>query len=227
MVQDSISDQTAFYASRGFGRTIGFGQRPALVVIDLTLGFTDPARPFGSELSSQIQATAGLLEVARARSVPVLFTSVRYESPDLADAGVWALKQGGAASLAAARDGHALDPRLQACDSDVLIYKKFASAFFGTDLLTRLVSLKVDTVILTGTSTSGCVRATAVDASQYGFRPMVVREAVGDRSQPAHAQSLIDLHAKYADVVSFDATLDYLQSMPTTDSNQWTTSATD
>ena len=214
---DGDQQQAAFLASRGFGKTMGFGRRPALVVIDLTKGFTNPALPFGSELGAQIKATLALLELARARRVPVIFTSVRYDDEGLADAGVWALKQGGAASLGASGDGHVLDDRLQALPGEGVIYKKYASAFFGTDLASRLVARGVDTVLLTGTSTSGCVRATAVDASQYGFRPMVVREAVGDRSQPAHAQSLIDLHAKYADVVSLNDTLAYLQRVPLSD----------
>lgn len=209
--------QVAFLAQRGFGRTIGFGQRPALMVIDLTKGFTDPGMPFGSELGPQVQATQALLKVARERKIPVIFTSVRYDDAGLADAGIWALKQGGAASLSAWGPGHELDSRLQALPGESLIYKKYASAFFGTDLATRLVARQVDTVLLTGTSTSGCVRATAVDASQYGFRPMVVREAVGDRSQRAHAQSLVDLHAKYADVVSLDSTLAYLETLALAD----------
>lgn len=206
--------QADFLAQRGFGRTMGFGQRPALVVVDLTKGFTDASQPFGAELGPQIQATQALLQAARERKIPVIFTSVRYDDAQLGDAGVWALKQGGAASLSALGSGHELDSRLQALPGESLIYKKYASAFFGTDLASRLVARQVDTVLLTGTSTSGCVRATAVDASQYGFRPMVIREAVGDRSACAHAQSLIDLHAKYADVVSLDSTLGYLQQLP-------------
>lgn len=203
--------QEALFAARGFGRTIGYGRKPALMVIDLSLGFTDPARPFGAELGPQIKATQLLLRIAREQRVPVLFTSVRYDSESLSDAGIWALKQGGATSLSAAGDGHVLDERLQAMPGEDVLYKKYASAFFGTDLLPRLIARGVDTLLLTGTSTSGCVRATAVDASQYGFRPMVVREAVGDRSQPAHAQSLIDLQAKYADVVSLDSAAEYLR----------------
>lgn len=212
---DAAADtQEAFLASRGFGKTIGFGSHPAVVVIDLTLGFTDPQRPFGSELSAQIEATRCMLAMARERKLPIFFTSVRYDDPALADAGVWRLKQHGAASLLASGDGPALDPRLERRPTEGVVYKKFASAFFGTDLLTRLVANSVDTLLLAGTSTSGCVRATAVDASQYGFRAMVVREAVGDRSAPAHAQSLIDLHAKYADVVSLQETLQYLARCP-------------
>ena len=97
--------------------------------------------------------------------------------------------------------------------NDILLVKKYASCFFGTDLVPRLNSRRIDTLIITGCTTSGCVRATAVDAVQNGFRPMVVREAVGDRSKAAHEQSLFDLNAKYADVVSLDETLHYLKTV--------------
>ena len=106
-----------------------------------------------------------------------------------------------------------LDPRLDFRKTDSLLVKKYASCFFGTDLVSRLLVRQVDTLIITGCTTSGCVRASAVDACQIGFRPMVVREAVGDRSQAAHDQSLFDLNAKYADVVSLAETLQYLNAL--------------
>lgn len=210
----TISDEE-FFRQRGFGLEIGFGTRPVLLVVDLTKGFTSSDRPLGSDLSAQIQATNVLLELVHEKKIPVIFTSVRYDDPQLADAGIWALKQRGSASLMADGDGHELDPRLLRQPQDAMLYKKYASCFFGTDLLSRLVSMGADTVIITGTSTSGCVRATAVDACQNGFRPMVVREAVGDRSAAAHDQSIFDLQAKYADVVSLQATLDYFGRLPT------------
>jgi maleamate amidohydrolase len=205
----SVSDEE-FFRQRGFGIKIGFGARPALLVVDLTLGFTDAQRPLGADLSTQISATNALLAAAHNKNIPVIFTSVRYDDHQLADAGIWALKQKGTSSLMATGDGHQLDSRLDVHSQDARLYKKYASCFFGTDLVSRLVIAKVDTLIITGTSTSGCVRATAVDACQNGFRPMVVSEAVGDRSVSAHEQSLFDLNAKYADVVSLQTTLDYL-----------------
>ncbi len=110
-------------------------------------------------------------------------------------------------------DGGEVDPRLDMRSTDSLLVKKYASCFFGTDLVSRLVSRRIDTLIITGCTTSGCVRATAVDALQTGLRPMVVRDAVGDRSVAAHEQSLFDLNAKYADVVSLDVTLQYLRTV--------------
>jgi nicotinamidase-related amidase len=108
-----------------------------------------------------------------------------------------------------------LDPLLGRTDGEPLLRKKYASAFFGTDLLTRLQDAAVDTLLVAGCTTSGCVRATAVDGLQNGFRVMVIREAVGDRMRAAHEQSLYDLHAKYADVVSVEEVLHYLQSRST------------
>ncbi len=202
-----------FFKARGFGLRMGFGQRPALLVIDLIKAFTDADRPLGANLDAQIQTTQELLDVAHARAIPVFFSTVRYDDADLRDAGIWTLKQKGSIDLAADRNGHEVDERLDFRKTDSLLLKKYASCFFGTDFVPRLTSRGVDTLIMTGCTTSGCVRATAVDSLQNGFRPMVVREGVGDRSQAAHDQSLFDLNAKYADVVSRDETLQYLRQV--------------
>jgi len=206
-------DETAFFASRGFGNVIGFGQRPAVVVVDVINAFTDPTMPLGADLSPQVEAIRAVLPLARAAEIPVIFTSVAYEQEDLRDAGVWALKQTGVMSLRSGTAAVDVDDRLSRRSDEPLMVKKFASAFFGTDLASRLTSRAVDTVIITGCTTSGCVRATAVDALQHGFRPMVVREAVGDRSAQAHWQSLFDLEQKYADVVALEAVLAYLEEL--------------
>ena len=207
------SSEEEFFRQRGFGQKIGFGERPALIIIDMVKAFTDASRMLGANLDTQIEATRPLLEVAHQRGFPVLFSTVRYEDQNLRDAGLWGLKMKGSATLTADSDGWEIDPRLEVRPADSLLFKKYASCFFGTDLVPRLTSRGVDTLIVTGCTTSGCVRATAVDAIQNGFRPMVVREAVGDRSVPAHEQSLFDLNAKYADVVSLDETLRYLRDV--------------
>jgi maleamate amidohydrolase len=199
-----------FFQERGFGLTMGFGERPAVLVVDMVKAFTDPKRMLGADLDSQITATQSLLEAAHARDIPVIFSTVRYDDIDLRDAGIWALKQKGSVTLRAETDGHELDPRLTYAKGDSLLLKKYASCFFGTDLVSRLNSRRIDTLIIAGCTTSGCVRATAVDAIQNGFRPIVVREAVGDRSVAAHEQSLFDLHAKYADVVSLQEAAEFL-----------------
>jgi len=201
-----------FFHKRGFGRTIGFGEKPAVLVIDLIRAFTNPDLPLGAPLDLQIGQTVRILDAARRTRVPIFFTSVAYEDANLADAGIWAIKQGGVMTLRAGTPEVEVDPALGRRPEEPVIIKKYASAFFGTDLLTRLNTRRADTLILTGCTTSGCVRATAVDGLQNGFRVMVAREAVGDRAQTAHEQSLFDLHAKYADVVSVDDVLSHLAS---------------
>jgi maleamate amidohydrolase len=209
----SGQDDEEFFRQRGFGIKMGFGERPALIIIDMLKGFTDPSMPLGAKLDDEIEAQKPLLDVARHRKIPVIFSTVMYEEAGIKDAGIWALKQKGASTLTAGSEAVKVDPRLGMQPSDILLVKKYASCFFGTDLVPRLTSRQVDTLIITGCTTSGCVRATAVDAVQNGFRPMVVREAVGDRSAAAHEQSLFDLNAKYADVVSLDETLQYLKTV--------------
>jgi maleamate amidohydrolase len=209
----SLQRDEAFFRERGFGLRIGFGERPALIVIDMVKAFTNPAMMLGANLDAQISAMQPLLALAHERKIPVLFSTVAYHDADFRDAGIWTLKQKGVVTLKAGTEGVEVDPRLDFRPGDSLLTKKYASCFFGTDLVPRLTSQRVDTLIITGCTTSGCVRATAVDAVQNGFRPMVVREAVGDRSEGAHAQSLFDLDAKYADVVSLDETLAYLRGV--------------
>jgi maleamate amidohydrolase len=209
----SSKDDEEFFRQRGFGLKIGFGERPALIVIDMLNGFTDAAMPLGSNLDREIEAQKPLLKIAHERDIPVIFSTVMYHEADIRDAGIWGLKQKGALTLTAGSEAVKIDPRLDMRPSDSLLVKRYASCFFGTDLVPRLTSRRIDTLIIVGCTTSGCVRATAVDAVQNGFRPMVVREAVGDRSAAAHEQSLFDLNAKYADVVSLDETLHYLKTI--------------
>lgn len=209
----SGKDDEEFFRARGFGIKIGFGERPALIVIDMIKGFTNKDMPLGAPLESQIAAQKPLIDAAHERGIPVIFSTVAYDDGDFSDAGLWAIKMKGVMTLKAGTEAVEVDPRLGKRDSDSLLVKKYASCFFGTDLVPRLTNKGVDTLIITGCTTSGCVRATAVDAVQNGFRPMVVREAVGDRSQAAHDQSLFDLNAKYADVVSLDETLQYLKTV--------------
>lgn len=205
-----VTDDREFFESRGFGRRIGFGRRPAVLSVDFMRGFTDPAVSIGSDLDREIAQARRVLDVARATGAPVFHTAISYDDPAARDAGVWRLKNAGVHELLTGSTNVELDPRIERRDDEQLIVKRFASAFFGTDLASRLVSEGVDTVIVVGCTTSGCIRASVVDAIQSGFRPIVVREAVGDRSQRAHEQSLLDMHHKYADVVAADEVLEEL-----------------
>lgn len=203
----------SFFEERGFGLRIGFGKRPVLVVVDMLVAFTDPGLPLGVNQDETITQIQRLIATARDVPIPIYFTVCQYDEDDFRDAGIWALKQKGIRSLRAGTQEVIIDPRLDHRPEDSVIVKKYASAFFGTDLSTRLTFRGVDTLIISGCTTSGCVRSTAVDSCQYGFRPMVVREAVADRALPAHDQSLFDLHAKYADVVDIEETLNYMRAL--------------
>ena len=190
---------------------LGFGDRAAVLVVDFIRAFTDPASPFGAPLDSELASTRRLLDAARAAGSTVLFTSVAYDEPDAADAGLWARKVPASVHLRSGTPAVELDDRLGREPGEALVVKKYASAFFGTDLATRLTTAGADTLLVAGCTTSGCVRASAVDGLQHGFRVIVVRECVGDRDAAAHTQSLADLDRKYADVVPLDEALAHLR----------------
>ena len=201
------------FRDRGFKGRMGFGTSPALVIVDMQKGFTNPDAPLGSNLDSQIAATVPLLEVAHRRNIPVFFSVCVYDDPELKDAGVWINKIKGLDTLRAGTVNVEIDERLDRRPGDTVLRKRYASCFFGTDLVSRLAAARIDSLIITGCTTSGCVRATAVDSCQSGFKPIVVREAVGDRSAQAHDQSLFDLDNKYADVLSLNEVLPYLEGI--------------
>ncbi|CAO5246655.1 Maleamate amidohydrolase [Frankia sp. AgKG'84/4] len=203
------------FARSGMVRRIGWGQRPAVVVVDLIRGFTDPACPLGGELSDVVAATGELVAAARSAGVPVIWAMVRYRA-DLADAGVWPAKIPAQHLLVEDGPWVDLDPRLDARPDEERVVKKHASAFLGTGLDVRLHQLGVDTVLVAGATTSGCVRASVVDACGLGFRPIVVREAVGDRAELVHEVSLFDLDAKYGDVENLADVLAHLRTSAAT-----------
>ena len=200
----------------GFGGRGGFGRRPALVVIDMTLGFTDPDSPLACDLEGPISEIQKLLNAARPAEIPVVFTTVAYRESDKLTAAAFVDKVPALLTLEAGTRWADIDPRIAPRETEPVLNKLFASGFFGTGLSSLLTAASVDTLIITGASTSGCVRATAVDALQYGFRPVVPREAVGDRNPDAHEANLYDVDAKYGDVVSTEDTLGYLEALHTT-----------
>jgi len=197
----------------GFGGRGGFGRHPALVVIDMTLGFTDPESPLACDLEGPISEIQKLLEAARGTEIPVVFTTVAYRESDKLTAAAFIDKVPALLTLEAGTRWAEIDPRIAPREMEPVLNKLFASGFFGTGLSSLLTAANVDTLIITGASTSGCVRATAVDALQYGFRPVVPREAVGDRNPEAHEANLYDVDAKYGDVVSVDDAIRYLHEL--------------
>ena len=194
----------------GFGARGGSGSRPALVVVDMTLGFTDPESPLACDLEGPVQNIQRLLEAARGAEIPVVFTTIAYRESDRLTAAAFIDKVPALLALEAGSRWAEIDPRLEPRPSEPVLNKLFASAFYGTGLPSLLASAGVDTVIVTGASTSGCVRATAVDTLQYGYRLVVPREAVGDRNPDAHEANLYDIDAKYGDVVGVEDALEYL-----------------
>jgi len=186
-------------------RDVGLGQRPALVLVDMIKGFTDPACPLGTHCPEVVAANVRLLAAFRERGLPVFFTTVIYRKPEQAVV----FRRRVPALNVLTPDSHwvEVDAALTPQANELLIEKQWASAFFGTDLAAQLRSAGADSVVVTGLTTSGCVRATALDAMQHDFPTVVVREAVGDRNPVAHAANLFDLNAKYADVWTLDDTL--------------------
>lgn len=197
----------------GFGGRGGFGRRPALVVVDMTLGFTAKDSPLACDLEQQVENIGHLLEVARSTGVPVVFTTVAYRESDKLTATAFIDKVPALLTLEAGSRWAEIDPRIAPRENEPVLNKLFASAFFGTPLGALLTVAGVDTLVVTGASTSGCVRATVVDALQHGFRPVVPYDAVGDRNQRAHEANLYDIDAKYGDVVSTKDVLRYLEEV--------------
>lgn len=207
------SDTQSVYERARLGQRLTLGERPAVLVVDFSLGFTDESAALGSQLDSEVLFTRRLLDAARAKGLPIVFTTVAYE-PNGKDLGLWAQKAPAMLDLTIGSRWVDLDPRLDARPEDTLLTKKGASAFFGTNLTAILTCQHVDTLILCGATTSGCVRASAVDALQFGFPTLVPRECVGDRAHGPHEAGLFDMNAKYADVVSLAETLSYIASAP-------------
>ena len=197
----------------GFHGRAGFGPRPALLVVDVNVGFTDPASPLVCELDGVVAAIARLLEETRRAGAPVVFTTVAYDEGAKRTAAVFIDKVPALLTLEAGSRWTEIDPRIAPRPGEPVLTKLFASAFFGTPLASLLESAGCDSVIVTGASTSGCIRATAVDALQHGYRVAVPREAVGDRNPAAHEANLFDIDAKYGDVVSLDEVLAHLEEL--------------
>lgn len=192
--------------------TVGLGNNPALIVVDATVGFTDPRSPLGMEGGKQVAAIAKLLEVFRARGLPVVFTTNAYAHP--AEATVFRAKVPVLNELTVGGPLAAIDSRIAPAPSEVVLNKTVPSAFFDTPLRQILVNLGVDSTVVVGFSTSGCVRATAVDALQSNFRLVVVRDACGDRDIHAHDANLRDIELKYGDVVTLGEVLRMLGAVP-------------
>jgi maleamate amidohydrolase len=200
-------DDLAANYRAAFDGHLAFGQRPALLIVDFVMAYLDPASPLYAGVEQALVSNEVLLAAARAAGLPVIFTNVIYEVGG-ANGGLFYQK---IPALKVFDQGSALGafpPSLQPRDDELVVSKQYASAFFGTDLAEALFAQQVDTLLITGLSTSGCVRATALDALQHGFAPFVIREACGDRHAAPHEASLFDLQAKYAEIIGENEALE-------------------
>lgn len=191
------------YRKQNFGNRIGFGRRAALVMVDFTVGFNDPNLFGGGNIDPAIKRTVGLLQFFRDRRLPVAFTRVVY-ADDGSDAGVFCMKAPALRMLTENAPAGQVVPELAPLPGEYLVRKTQASAFFGTGFAPWLVQQGADTLVVTGCTTSGCVRATVVDAMQHNFRTIVARDCVGDRALGPHEANLFDMAQKYADVLDRD-----------------------
>lgn len=200
---DIADERARDYARAGFSGVLGWGERPALLLVDMVLAYFTPGSPLALGSRNVVAVCARLLRQARASGIPVVHTQVRY-ARGAPDAGLFVRKVHALRLYADGAPGELWRhvPELAPEPGEPVLVKQYASAFFGTSLASTLSAWAIDTVVIGGVSTSGCIRASATDALQHGFRPMVVREACADRDLATHEANLFDLGAKYADIVS-------------------------
>lgn len=195
--------------SGAFDGHLASGKRPALLIVDVVMAYLDPLSPLYTGGEAALASNERLLAAARAAAVPVVFTNVVFQAGGL-DGGLFYRKVPALKVFTPGAPLGRFPPSLSPSESDIVVTKQYASAFFGTSLASTLTAMGVDTLLITGFSTSGCVRATALDALQSGFAPFVVADACGDRHAAPHASNLFDLQAKYAEVISESTALAFL-----------------
>jgi nicotinamidase-related amidase len=211
----AAKDLAEDYRGSGFGASLGCGDSPAVLVVDLVRAYLVDVSPLRAPVEDAVAASITMVDAARAAGLPVLFTRVVLR-PGGADGGLFARKvpalrvfeEGG--PLGDFAEGAAPEP------GETVVTKQYASSFHGTSLAATLTASGIDTLLICGLTTSGCIRATATDALQNGFRPLVVDEACGDRDRRLHEANLLDLEAKYADVLSLDQALTTIKTATST-----------
>ncbi|HVV93187.1 MAG TPA: isochorismatase family protein [Hyphomicrobiales bacterium] len=201
MVSADEASDTAIFDLQKFGQPMGFGRSAALLVIDFTRGFCDPMAFGGGNIEAAAANTVSLLEEARRLKLPVAHTRIIYAA-DGSDANIHCLKVPRLQTLTRDNPLSEFADGLVPRAGEIVIEKRLPSGFFGTDLAGMLVGRRVDTLVIAGCTTSGCVRASTLDAMCHGFRPMVVADCVGDRAEAPHRASLFDLGKKYADIIT-------------------------
>jgi maleamate amidohydrolase len=201
------------YRKQNFGQKVGFGRKPVLLVVDFVNGFTDPDVFGGGNIAEAVAATVPLLDFFRRRELPVAFTRIVY-ADDGTDCGIWCEKIPRLRQLTEASPISQVVTALEPMPGELVIRKTQASAFFGTHLAGVLLAKGVDTIVLVGCTTSGCVRATAIDAMSLNFRLMVASDCVGDRAIGPHEANLFDIGQKYGDLLTARAIMEKLATRP-------------
>ncbi|MCU4391865.1 isochorismatase family protein [Acinetobacter courvalinii] len=197
-----------------WGNRIGFGKKPVLLLVDFMQSYTTASEPlYASDVIKAVEETQQVLRLAREQDILVIHTHILYQLNNQLDGGMWVKKSPVMAAMVSTNPATQFCPQVAPLKSELVITKNYASAFFGTSLASVLNAQDIDTVVIVGCSTSGCVRATAVDAVQYGFRTIVIRDCVGDRHQAPHEANLFDIDSKYGDVVSKQDALDYFKKI--------------
>lgn len=201
------------YEKAGYHARQSWGKRPAVVLIDFARAYFDPNAPlFGGEgCQIALDNSAILADAARAAGVPVIFTEVKYQ-PGGSDGGAFYAKVPALSCFDAGAETQKLMPPLEIKENDILISKQYPSGFFGTSLASTLHFMNIDTLLLCGVTTSGCVRATCIDSISNGFVTLVVEDGVGDRADEPHQANLFDMSAKYADLVTTKGAIEYFNS---------------
>lgn len=205
-------EREEIYERAGMKNQFGYGQSPVVLAVDFQNGMTDPENPLGSNLDEMVQQNEHLVQSAHEHNVPVIWTRVVYTHPEADDGGIWPEKIEPLKTLQAGTHWVELDERCTVHEDDHVLDKKQASAFHETELHSMLTAWGIDTVIVTGCTTSGCVRATVIDACANGYRVIVPEGCIGDRSDSQHEANVYDMSAKYADVQPLDEVLTYLET---------------
>ena len=195
-----------------FDGRLGFGSKPALILVDFVQAYFDKSSPLYAGVEDALASALRLRDAAREAGVPVIYTNVVYQH-DGVNGGMFFRKVPALKVFVAGNPLGGWPDDLRPADDELVISKQYASAFFGTTLAATLTAGGIDTLIITGVTTSGCIRATCVDAVSYGFIPIVVEDACGDRHEAPHAANLFDMNAKYGDVVDEQTVIDYLNTL--------------
>ncbi len=206
-----MTDKKTIYERAEMDSQVGYGDEPALLVVDLQTGFTDPENPLGGDLTDVVEQTNELIDAAHSGDVPVVCTRIVTKHDDARDMGVWAEKVPSLSTLRAGSRWVDLDQRLHTDNRDHRLDKRQASAYHETELDSLLTAMGIDTVVVTGCTTSGCIRATVVDACSHGYRTIVPEAAVGDRAADPHEANLFDINAKYGDLRPVEEVSEYLR----------------